>query len=62
VSGSGDYRLRPSTVYAIELNAKARIPEWGDAETLFMLEEDAFFDGESVRYLDGRQTELLTIP
>jgi hypothetical protein len=27
-----------------------------------MLEEDAFFDGESVRYIDPRQTELLLIP
>ena len=27
-----------------------------------MLEEDAFFDGEHVRYIDGRQTELMIIP
>jgi len=27
-----------------------------------MLEEDAFFDGERVVYLAGRQRELLLIP
>jgi hypothetical protein len=27
-----------------------------------MLEEDAFFDGEKTYYIDGRQTELMTIP
>jgi hypothetical protein len=27
-----------------------------------MLEEDAYFDGDVVRYIDGRQTELMTIP
>ena len=27
-----------------------------------MLEEDAYFDGDAVRYIDGRQTELMTIP
>jgi len=27
-----------------------------------MLEEDAFFDGESVDYIDGRQQEFYLIP
>jgi len=26
-----------------------------------MLEEEAFFDGESVRYIDGRQTRLILV-
>lgn len=30
-------------------------------EVQFRAEEDAFFDGQSVRYLDGRQTELILI-
>lgn len=62
VPGSGDYALRPQAVFSIELNAKAAVPEWNDAELLFMLEEDAFFDGSQVRYIDGRQTELILIP
>lgn len=61
VPGSGDYALRPSTAFSIELNARVKVPEWNDAEVLFMLEEDAFFDGESVQYIDGRQTEFILI-
>jgi len=61
VPGAGDYPLYANTAYAIELNAAVNIAEW-NKEIRIMLEEDAFFDGESVRYIDGRQTELMTIP
>lgn len=50
----GDYPVYPDTAYSIELNAATYIPEW-DKEIRIMLEEDAFFDGESVEYIDGRQ-------
>ncbi|MEQ9304564.1 MAG: M24 family metallopeptidase [Marinoscillum sp.] len=59
--GKGDYPLYPNTAYSIELNNAVFIKEW-DKEIRIMLEEDAFFDGESVRYIDGRQTELMLIP
>jgi hypothetical protein len=62
VPGSGDYPLYPNTAYSIELNAAVPIPEWNDKLVRIMLEEDAFFDGTGVRYIDGRQTELLLIP
>ena len=61
VPGAGDYPLYANTAYAIELNAAVTISEW-NKEIRIMLEEDAFFDGDTVRYIDGRQTELLTIP
>lgn len=61
VPGKGDYPLFPNTAYSIELNATVNIPEW-DKKIRIMLEEDAFFDGDSVRYIDGRQTELWLIP
>jgi Xaa-Pro aminopeptidase len=54
VPGSGDYPLHPDTAYSIELNAASDIEQWGK-EIRIMLEEDAFFDGEKVWYLDGRQ-------
>ena len=57
----GDYPLYPNTAYSIELNNAVYLEEWGK-EIRMMMEEDAFFDGESVRYIDGRQTELYTIP
>jgi Xaa-Pro aminopeptidase len=56
VPGRGDYELMPDTAYSIELNAAVTIPEWGDQTARIMLEEDAFFDGVKVWYLDGRQT------
>jgi Xaa-Pro aminopeptidase len=61
VSGRGDYPLYENTAYAIELNAAVHIEAW-KKEIRIMLEEDAFFDGETVYYIDGRQTELMTIP
>lgn len=62
VPGKGDYPMYPNTAYSIELNARVAIPEWGNKEIRIMLEEDAFFDGTSTRYIDGRQTELWLIP
>lgn len=54
----GEHRLRPNTAWSIELSAKAPVPEWGGQEVEFRSEEDAFFDGETLTYLDGRQTEF----
>jgi hypothetical protein len=54
----GAHRLRADTAWSIELNARAAVPEWGGQEIEFRLEEDAFFDGRAVRWLDGRQTEF----
>ena len=58
---AGDYPLYPNTAYSIELNNATFIKEW-NKEIRIMLEEDAYFDGDVVRYIDGRQTELMTIP
>ena len=54
----GEHPLRPSTAWSIELNAKSVVPEWNNQEVEFRLEEDAFFDGSRVVYLDGRQSEF----
>lgn len=61
VPGQGDYLLYKNTAYAIELNASSFIEEW-NKEIRIMLEEDAYFDGDKVYYIDGRQTELMVIP
>jgi Xaa-Pro aminopeptidase len=52
----GDWKVSPSTVYAIEGNVKARIPEWDDQWVQIKLEQTALFDGKQVIYLAGRQT------
>lgn len=54
-SPRGTHKLRPDTAWSIELSANAAVPEWGGQMIPFRLEEDAFFDGQTVRYIDGRQ-------
>jgi hypothetical protein len=61
VPGSGDYTLQYNTAYAIELNAKVILPEWNNKEIRFMLEEQAVFKPNGVRYINGRQKVLLLI-
>ncbi len=58
---TGDYPLHTNTAYSIELNAATYIEPWGK-EIRIMLEEEAYFDGKSVKYIDGRQLEILQIP
>ena len=60
--GKGSFRLNPNTAWSIELNAEYEVPDWGGQKVRFMTEEDAYFDGETVRFLDGRQTEITLIP
>ena len=54
--------IRANTAWSIELTSYAAVPEWGGQKVDFRTEEDAFFDGETVRYIDGRQTEITLIP
>ncbi|HSK13496.1 MAG TPA: M24 family metallopeptidase [Phnomibacter sp.] len=61
VPGAGDHPLYPNTCYSIELNASVEIPQWNKYIRV-MLEENAFFDGTSIRYIHGRQKKLYTIP
>lgn len=61
VPGPGDYPLFPNTAYSIELNAATDVPEWKKVIRI-MLEEDGYFDEKGFRYIDGRQTEIYTIP
>ncbi len=53
----GDWKLHPSTGYAIEGNVKVAVPEWDGQLVQIKMEQSAVFDGASVRYLAGRQTE-----
>ena len=55
-SPRGEHKLRPNTVWSIELNAAHAVPEWAGQKIPFRLEEDAFFDGKNLRFIDGRQT------
>lgn len=52
----GDWPLYANTAYAIEGNIRTRLPEWDDQFVMIKLEQTAYFDGERVIYLAGRQT------
>jgi Xaa-Pro aminopeptidase len=58
--GSGP--VHANTAWSIELTSYAAVPEWGGQRVDFRSEENAFFDGTSVRYIDGRQTQITLIP
>lgn len=61
VPGRGDYPLYPNTAHSIELYAESAVPSWGKTVRI-QLEEDAFFDGDRVWYINGRQRNLHLIP
>jgi Xaa-Pro aminopeptidase len=58
----GEGPINANTAWAIELTTFNAVPEWDGQIVDFRSEEDAFFDGETVRFLDGRQTEITLIP
>jgi len=60
VPGAGDHPLHPNTAYSIELMVEALVPEW-DRTIRFMVEQDAWFDGMTCAWLDGRQEALWLI-
>lgn len=57
----GEYAVHPNTAWSIELSATEAVPEWDNQKIAFKTEEDAFFDGQAVHYIDGRQTEFYLI-
>jgi hypothetical protein len=54
----GDYPVFNDTVYAIELNVRCPVAEWGGQEVRIALEEDACVRGGSAHWLHGRQERL----
>jgi len=62
IPGTGDYPIHPHTAWSIELAVEHAVPEWDGQRVRFRLEEDAYFDGETVRFIDGRQQRLHLIP
>ncbi|MBN2336615.1 aminopeptidase P family protein [Candidatus Bathyarchaeota archaeon] len=58
VPGRGDHPLHPNTCYAIELNAKWVVPEWDGQEVRMSLEQDAWWTGDRLMFLAGRQKRL----
>ncbi|HPW18782.1 MAG TPA: M24 family metallopeptidase [Candidatus Aminicenantes bacterium] len=61
VPGAGDYPLHPDTVFSIELNVQASVPEWNGQDVRIALEQDAAFTRSGTVFLDRRQTELVLV-
>lgn len=60
VPGSGDRPMGADTAWSIELMVRYPSADW-DQIISIMLEQDAWFDGNSVDYLDGRQAEVWSL-
>lgn len=58
VPGEGDYPIFADSVYSIELNNRANVPEWGGQEVRIALEQDAVVTRTRPYFLDRRQTAL----
>jgi Xaa-Pro aminopeptidase len=58
----GQAAIHANTAWSIELTSYAAVPEWGGQRVDFRAEENAFFDGKTVRFIDGRETSLTLIP
>jgi hypothetical protein len=56
----GDVKMNFDTVYAIELNNKTYLKEWGK-EIRIMLEEAGIFEKNGFRYVNGRQEKIILI-
>lgn len=61
VPGKGDYPIHDNTVYSIELNIAAPVPEWDDQTVRIRLEEDAVLHNGQMRWLHGRQEAFYLI-
>ena len=61
IPGRGDYKLFRDTAHSIELSVTETVEDW-EHPVRIMLEEDAFFDGNHVRFLSGRQTTPWLVP
>jgi Xaa-Pro aminopeptidase len=58
----GEAAIHANTAWSIELTSYAAVPEWGGQRVDFRAEENAYFDGKAVRFIDGRETNLVLIP
>ncbi len=58
----GEAAIHARTAWSIELATNSAVPEWGGQRVDFRAEENAYFDGKTVRFIDGRETSLTLIP
>lgn len=57
VPGRGDAKIRPSTWFSIELQARVPVPEWGGKVASCRQEEEAYLDADGNRHWVYRRQE-----
>ncbi len=57
----GDYIFRPDTWHSVELNTTESVPEWGDQDVRFALEEEAVLTEDGWEWVLGRQESFYLI-
>ncbi|MGB3863148.1 MAG: M24 family metallopeptidase [Candidatus Aminicenantaceae bacterium] len=57
----GEYPVYLNTVYAMELDTKTSIAEWGGQDIRVVLEQTVAFSKKGIEYLGGRQTKWYLI-
>ncbi|MCP4723613.1 MAG: aminopeptidase P family protein [bacterium] len=58
---NGDFPLHYNTCYAIELNNRYSVPEWGGFEVRIGLEEGGVFTKDGCKFIDGRMENYYII-
>lgn len=61
IPGHGEAELHDDTCFALELNTRCQVPEWGGQTVWFMIEETIVFTDGSAQYLDDGRTKLTPI-
>ena len=61
IPGRGDYIFRPDTWHSVELNTLHPVPEWGNQEVRFALEEEAVLTESGWAWIVGRQERFYLI-
>jgi Xaa-Pro aminopeptidase len=59
--GRGDVALEFNQTFTMELSITAAVPEWGDQEVTFSMEQDVAFTRDGCYAIDGRQTAFILI-
>jgi hypothetical protein len=57
----GEPTFKPDTWHSVELNVVAPVPEWGDQEVKFSMEEDALLTEDGWEWILGRQESFYLI-
>jgi len=57
----GEYPVYLNTVYAMELDTKSSVPEWGGQDVRIVLEQTVAFTEKGIVFLGGRQTDWYVI-